>query len=80
MNVDWPKALRKYVGTVPVWLKETAFGFVPLQLGKLDVEVTQLSVGVGVPESVTPDTGLAAVQALTAAVTVVLVALAADSA
>src|SRR5580704_13128869 len=47
-----PKAFRKWVGTVPVWLTLTAFGLVPEQLGRLAVAVTQLSAVV-VPVMVT---------------------------
>jgi hypothetical protein len=40
-----PSTLAKVVGTVAVWLTETALGVDPLQLGRFDVEVTQTSVG-----------------------------------
>lgn len=52
----------------------TAFGFVPLQLGRFAVEVTQLSVAVAV-ELVTFSAGWAVVQASTALWTLAVVAL-----
>src|SRR5215510_10272859 len=67
-----PNALRKKVETVPVWVSVTAFGFVPLQVGRFDVEVTHLNVGVGVPVIVTPATGLAVFQLVIAVLTAVV--------
>ncbi len=64
-----PKALRKWVETVPVCATLTAFGFDPEQLGRLAVAVTQLSVVV-VPVTVTLEGGFAVFHVATAAATV----------
>src|SRR5471030_770517 len=74
-----PKALRKCVETLPVWLTLTAFGLAPEQLGRLAVAVTQLSAVV-VLVMVTFAGALALVHDETAAATVVCVALVCSSA
>src|SRR5471030_1840830 len=72
-NDGKPKAFRKWVDTLPVWVTLTAFGSVPEQLGRLAVAVTQLSVVV-VFVIVTFAGTFAVVHAVTAAATVVCVA------
>ena len=73
VKVGKPNAFTKYVVTVPVRVTLTALGVVPVQLGRFDVAVMQLSAVV-VPVIVTFDGGLALFQAVTAALTVVWVA------